>query len=147
MASKATGRHAREPEKNLGRVLLQPPDLRNGACSTRVPERIGGRFGGQVQCNQTIDCVNIQRIAEILAPHRECEHQFDITDSLHRSEAAIAMIAVVLVTIIMLIAAVVLSVFATRIGIIVVMRNVFVVVQTVLVSLLNRSRQSVRIAA
>ena len=57
------------------------------------------------------------------------------------------MVAVVLVTIIMLIAAVVLSVFATRVGIIVVMRTVFVVVRAVLVGLLNRSRQPMRFAA
>ena len=141
-AFRAAGRH--QPETNLGRVLLQPPDLNSSASGTRYRERIGRRFGSRMQRQQTIQRIGVSRIVESLAPHGERQHQFQIVASLHRSEAAIAFIATVRLTTVMLMTAVVPHVVAGRVEIIVVMISVrVVIVMTVLICLLNRSRDSV----
>jgi hypothetical protein len=54
----------------------------------------------------------MSRIAESLTPHRECEHQFEVIASLHRSEAAITFIAIIVMsTTVMLVTAVAREVF------------------------------------
>jgi cobyric acid synthase len=87
----------------------------------------------------------VSSIAESLAPHRERQHQFKIVDSLHRREAAITFIASVRMTtvILMLVAAVVRGVFAKRVAIILVMMMSvrIMIVRTMFVRLLDRSRQ------
>ncbi|MEM6467983.1 MAG: hypothetical protein AAF802_00330 [Planctomycetota bacterium] len=84
-------------------------------------------------------------IAKRLTPHRERQRQFQIVSSLHRGEAAIAMIAAMWLAIVMLMAAVALDVFTRRL--LIIMVTMFVPMGAILARILNDSSQTMRFAA